>query len=109
MKLSKNQTAILHSIADYMAANGRPPTVREIAADCDISSTSVVDYNLKRLVEMGYLRRDFNTSRGLRLTAKAYEEIALDVDDLVSYVVNLANSILPDGMSFSIVHEAVTP
>jgi repressor LexA len=41
--------------------------MREICAGTGISSTSVVSYNLDRLEEAGYIVRDREVSRGLRL------------------------------------------
>lgn len=65
--LSARQRGILHFIRAFAAQHGRPPTVREIQRALDISSTSVVDYNLKQLVEKGELRRNRNISRGIEL------------------------------------------
>ena len=50
-----------------MAENGIPPTVRDIQKACDISSTSVVDYNLKILERDGYLNRRPDVARGIEL------------------------------------------
>jgi repressor LexA len=54
-----------------MDEHGRPPTIREIGKAVGINSTSVVNYNLGKLEEKGYLDRDPDVSRGLRLTQKA--------------------------------------
>ena len=43
------------------------PTVRDIQRACDISSTSVVDYNLHRLRQDGYLNRRPDVARGIEL------------------------------------------
>lgn len=69
-KLSERQKRMLDFIQRFTAENGYPPSIREIGDAADISSTSVVNYNLNRLVEEGYLARDQNVSRGLRLTEK---------------------------------------
>jgi repressor LexA len=71
--LSKRQSEILRYVWDYVLEAGRPPTIREIGAAANISSTSVVNYNLTKLMEKGYLDRDAEVSRGLRLTDKARE------------------------------------
>jgi repressor LexA len=71
--LSKRQRAILDYIWEYVKEFGRPPTIREIGQAANISSTSVVNYNLTRLSEMGFLSRDAEVSRGLRLTDRALE------------------------------------
>jgi len=69
--LSKRQQNILQFTRGYMDEHGRPPTIREIGKAVGINSTSVVNYNLGKLEEKGYLDRDPDVSRGLRLTQKA--------------------------------------
>lgn len=78
-KLSDRQRSMLQFIADYTVDFGRPPTIREIGTDCDITSTSVVNYNLKKLEKDGFLERGEKMSRGIRLLDKAFE-----VDGVVS-------------------------
>jgi repressor LexA len=69
--LSKRQQSILKFISDYREEHARPPTIREIGKAVEISSTSVVNYNLTRLEERGYLNRDAEVSRGISFTDKA--------------------------------------
>lgn len=69
--LSERQQNILEFTGDYIDNHGRPPTIREIGKAVGINSTSVVNYNLGRLEEKGYVDRDPDVSRGLRLTEKA--------------------------------------
>jgi repressor LexA len=69
-KLSERQRRMLEFIKRFTEENGYPPSIREIGAAVDISSTSVVNYNLNRLVEEEYIDRDQNVSRGIRLTEK---------------------------------------
>ena len=69
-KLSDRQRRMIEFISDFANENGYPPSIREIGSAVGISSTSVVNYNLNRLVEEGYLSRDQNVSRGIRLTEK---------------------------------------
>src|SRR5437660_3253292 len=68
-KLSDRQKNILKYIEDYVDERGYPPSIREIGDRVGISSTSVVDYNLRVLERDGYLRRDREVSRGLELTS----------------------------------------
>lgn len=70
-KLSQRQQSILRYIWEYWQESRRPPTIREIGSAVKISSTSVVNYNLNRLEEKGYLEREAEVSRGLKLTEKA--------------------------------------
>ena len=51
----------------FMDEHQFPPTVRDIQAGCEISSTSVVDYNLHIMQREGYLRRLPEVSRGIEL------------------------------------------
>lgn len=69
-KLSDRQRRMIEFISDFTNESGYPPSIREIGAAVGISSTSVVNYNLNRLVEEGFLSRDQNVSRGIRLTEK---------------------------------------
>src|SRR5512133_723012 len=67
MTLSTRQERILEFIREYHAEHDYPPTIREIGKAADISSTSVVKYNLERLQEKGFINRNKDVSRGLRL------------------------------------------
>ncbi|GMU41564.1 MAG: LexA repressor [Chloroflexota bacterium] len=65
--LSEKQQSILRFLEEFIAEHDYPPSIRDIQSGCDISSTSVVDYNLKRLEEKGYIRRDREVSRAIEL------------------------------------------
>jgi repressor LexA len=67
MALSAKQRAIVEFIADFMHKHLYPPSVREILEGGGISSTSVVAYNLNILERLGYIARDKEVSRGIRL------------------------------------------
>ncbi len=66
-KLSSKQGRILQFICDFIEEHGYPPTVRDVQQACDISSTSVVDYNLNILQREGYIRRAPEISRGIEV------------------------------------------
>ena len=68
--LSGKQQAILHFIRDFLREKDYPPSIRDIQEGCDISSTSVVDYNLKALERLGYIRRDREVSRAIELVGR---------------------------------------
>jgi repressor LexA len=65
--LSAKQQAILEFLETFIADHDYPPSIRDIQTGCNISSTSVVDYNLKRLEERGFIRRDREVSRAIEL------------------------------------------
>lgn len=66
-RLSERQRRILDFIGRFQQQHGYPPTIREIGRAAGITSTSVVDYNLRALEQMSLLRRDREVSRGLGL------------------------------------------
>lgn len=65
--LSEKQRDILRFLEQFIADHDYPPSIRDIQQGCSISSTSVVDYNLKRLEEKGLIRRDREVSRAIEL------------------------------------------
>lgn len=66
-ELSARQRNILEFIRNYLRERDYPPSIREIQIGCGISSTSVVDYNLRALERLGHLRRDRDISRAIEL------------------------------------------
>jgi len=69
-QLSAKQQAILRFIRDFIHDKDYPPSIRDIQDGCAISSTSVVDYNLKALERMGYIRRDREVSRAIEIVGR---------------------------------------
>jgi len=64
--LSPKQERIINFVTEFLHDKGYPPTIRDIAAGCGISSTSVVAYNLNKLDQAGYIRRHSDISRGIK-------------------------------------------
>lgn len=69
--LSRRQQAIYDFIAAFLSENDYPPTIRDIQHELTISSTSVVDYNLKVLEERNLIRRNRHISRGIELVGRS--------------------------------------
>ena len=65
MVLSSKQQQIINFIRHFLADRQYPPTIRDIVTGCGLSSTSVVNYNLKILEREGYIRRHPEVSRGI--------------------------------------------
>lgn len=65
--LPEKQAQILAFLQSFIDENNYPPSIRDIQDGCRISSTSVVDYNLRKLEEKGYIRRDREVSRAIEV------------------------------------------
>lgn len=76
--MSANTLRVLRVLRDYPAAHhGRPPTRREIAEQGPVSSTSVVDYNLRKLATYGLADLgDPTLARDIRITDRGREYLA---------------------------------
>jgi repressor LexA len=75
-KMPERRRRILEFIQEFYSENGIPPTVRDIQQACEISSTSVVDYNLRQLEEAGYLNRRREVARGIELLDREGEPVS---------------------------------
>ena len=67
VQLSAKQARIMEFLRDFIEEKDYPPSIRDIQRGCGISSTSVVDYNLKQLEKKGLIRRDREVSRAIEL------------------------------------------
>lgn len=72
--ISAKQRQIVDYIRDFWENRGYPPTIRDILKGCRISSTSVVDYNLKRLEQSGFIIRHSGVSRGIELRGRVSQQ-----------------------------------
>ena len=75
-RLSTRQTQIFEFIHQFVRDHAYPPSVREIGDGVGITSTSVVDYNLRVLAKRGYIRRDPDISRGIEILDNDGERLA---------------------------------
>ncbi|MBN1538478.1 MAG: repressor LexA [Anaerolineales bacterium] len=65
--LTDRQKKILEVLERFQMQFGYPPSIREICDKAAISSTSVVNYYLDQLEDLGFIERDGHVSRGIRL------------------------------------------
>ena len=65
---SARQLRLLRAIADWIDRCGYPPSIRDLTGVTDMTSTSVVDYNLHGLARMGLLTRVPEISRSIVIT-----------------------------------------
>lgn len=82
--MSERTEAVNDCIREHMKRHGRAPTVREIARAVGASSTSVVDYHLRRLERDGEVTRVFGMARGIEpagaVTAFVGDEVVVEID-----------------------------
>ena len=71
MELNKREKAILKFIEKQVDANGYPPSVREIGKAVGLSSTATVHAYLAKLMEKGYIKKEDQKGRTLRLLKSA--------------------------------------
>jgi len=69
--LSAKQSRIIDFLREFIEDKSYPPSIREIQSGCKISSTSVVEYNLRILEREGHIRRDREVSRAIELSARS--------------------------------------
>ena len=72
-KISEKQFQIFKFIVDSIKSIGYPPSVREIAEAVDLSSSATVHAHLKKLEELGYIRRGKGSSRTIEILNSAYK------------------------------------
>ncbi|MFC2016084.1 LexA family protein [Chloroflexota bacterium] len=69
MTISARQKEVLGFIGQYVECRGYPPSIRDIAKGCGMSSSSVAMYHLIVLEQRNYLRRDPKISRSIVIKA----------------------------------------
>ncbi|WP_195251953.1 transcriptional repressor LexA [Romboutsia sp. 1001713B170207_170306_H8] len=74
LDLNNKQILILDFIRNHVMEKGYPPAVREICAALNIKSTSTVHSNLKKLEQLGYIKRDSEIPRGIEVLKKDEEQ-----------------------------------
>ena len=74
MELNKREKAILKFIEKQIALNSYPPSVREIGKAVGLKSTATVHGYLAKLEEKGYIKKESQKGRTLRLLKGGLEE-----------------------------------
>lgn len=106
--LSARQSRILDFVRAYHARHGLAPCVRDIMTGAEISSSSVVSYNLKRLEEAGHLHLLGDRARGIVLPeeATAGQDLRALLEDHAENLEFLAAEVY--GMDADTLHRALT-
>lgn len=65
--MTDTQSKIYRYILDYVYNKGYPPSMHEIGAALGIKSTGTISNNLKKIEELGYIRRDPTKARTIEI------------------------------------------
>ena len=74
MALTKRQKDVLDFIADFVEENGYSPSYEELAQGLKLASLATVHKHIQALESRNYLRRLFNQSRSIEVSAKYTQE-----------------------------------
>ncbi|MBA4386303.1 MAG: repressor LexA, partial [Anaerolinea sp.] len=91
---------IMEFLTKFQDANGYSPSIRQIGDSISVKSTSLVDYYLNQLLEMGYIERENRISRSIRVVQPVKEETSLT--GKVAEVLRNAGNALSDLVSIPI-------
>ena len=69
--LSNRHKKIIKFLTEFQENSGYSPSIREIGESIGVKSTSLVDYYLKQLEDMGYISREQHISRSICLLKPA--------------------------------------
>jgi len=92
--LTPRQKQILDFIVGYIDDNGYPPTIRAIGHELCIRSTNGVTEHLKALERKGYIAREYNMSRAIRVL------VTSDRSRPKTWIVRTRNGVLLKQVSF---------
>lgn len=73
--INKTQRAVFEYIKEVISDRGVAPSVREIGNAVGLRSTSTVQYNLNALEKAGYIERDPNLKRTIRLAGAGLKTV----------------------------------
>src|SRR5437868_4763716 len=82
--LTAKQQRIYNFITHRIDERGYPPTIRDIGKEFDIKSPNGVMCHLKALEKKGFIIRDGNSARAIRLTHRRGARLGLPFKGLVA-------------------------
>ena len=71
--VSDKQKNILNFINIFVEKNGYAPSVREICTGVGLKSTSTVQYHIEKLINSGYLQKNYKKSRALTVNSQIHK------------------------------------
>lgn len=70
--LSQRHIKIMEFLTEFQEKHGYSPAIRQIGDNIGVDSTSLIDYYLSQLVDMGYIQREKHISRSIRVLKPMY-------------------------------------
>lgn len=98
--LSERHRKIMEFLTKFQEDNGYSPSIRQIGDSIDVKSTSLVDYYLNQLQEMGYIEREDRISRSIRVLQPIYSSPSITA--MVGDAVHKAGNMLADLVSIPV-------
>ncbi len=95
-EMSDRQADIYEYIVNFIKARGISPSIRDIQHDLNISSTSVVSYNLDVLERLGKIIRNDKISRGISIPGLSPALLSQEIGRVPLLGTITAGSPLPD-------------
>jgi len=92
--LSERHRKIMEFLTKFQETNGYSPSIRQIGDSIEVKSTSLVDYYLNQLLEMGYIEREDRISRSIRVVQPVHS--SQSITGAVGEAIHKAGSVLAD-------------
>ena len=109
--LSERHRKIMDFLTRFQDENGYSPSIRQIGDSIDVKSTSLVDYYLTQLQEMGFIEREDRISRSIRVLQPVQDTptFAEKVNEVIQKAGNALNDLVSVPIAGRIVASAPLP
>ncbi len=92
--LSDRHRRIMEFLTAFQEQNGYSPSIRQIGDHITVKSTSLVDYYLNQLEQMGYITREGRVSRSIRVMKPMYTGVSGMVSGAVRKVASAVSDLI---------------
>ena len=92
MTIPNTTEAVFSFVSVFIDTNGYAPTRREIQDGCGLSSVSVADYHVQKLIDAGRFTQIANRARSLRVVERAKPEAEVIAEGIISHAYVFAAS-----------------
>jgi repressor LexA len=81
--LSERHRKIMEFLTRFQEQSGYCPSIRQIGDSIQVKSTSLIDYYLNQLQQMGFIERDEHVSRSIRILRPMYPSASQHITEVV--------------------------